>query len=110
MWTATSRKLHEAAVRVDKNVLVREMEDGEQRNPYGNTDEVRTHIVGKRELYKEKWNVLVEDTRTIDRRNMEKFDTLHSDDKTIAVLGDRWRSQTTREETNKIKKQCCFML
>ena len=34
--------------------------------------------------------------RKIDERDMEKFGTLDSSDKTIATLGDRWWPQTAR--------------
>ena len=58
--------------------------------PCGKAKESRTHIVGECELYKEKRDVLEEETRKIVACAMEKFSTLDSSEKTIAVLGDRW--------------------
>ena len=45
------------------------------------------HIVGEREMYTEERDVL--ETRKIDERDMEKFGTLDSSEKAIAILGDR---------------------
>ena len=36
---------------------------------------------------------------------MEKFDTLDSSEKTIAVLGDRWWPQTAKQEGDKIREK-----
>ena len=49
----------------------------------------RTHIVGYCEIYKEERDVLKEEMRKIDECGMEKFGTLDSSEKTIAILGDR---------------------
>ena len=40
-------------------------------------------------MYKEERDVF-EEMRKIDECGMEKFDTLDSSEKTIAILGDRW--------------------
>ena len=36
--------------------------------------------------------------------DMEKFGTLDSSEKTIAILGDRWWPQTAKQEGGKISK------
>ena len=54
----------------------------------------RTHRVEKREIYKEERDML-EEMRQIDECEMEKFGTLDSSEKTIAIPGDRWWPQTT---------------
>ena len=41
--------------------------------------------------------------RKIDECDMEKFGTLDSSEKTIAILGDRWWPQT-KQEGDKISK------
>ena len=46
-------------------------------------------------MYKKERDVLKE-IRKIDVCDMEKFDTLDSSEKTIAILGDRWWPQTTK--------------
>ena len=45
----------------------------------------RTHIVGECEIYKEERDVL--EMRKIDECDMERFGTLDSSEKTIAILG-----------------------
>ena len=41
---------------------------------------------------------------------MEKFGTLDSSEKTIAILGDRWWPQTAKQEGDKIsKKFLCYV-
>ena len=40
--------------------------------------------------------------RKIDECDMEVFDTLHSSEKTIAILGDTWWPQTAKLQGNKI--------
>ena len=42
-----------------------------------------------------------EDMRKIDECGTEKFGTLDSSDKTIAILGDRWWPQTAEQEGDK---------
>ena len=54
----------------------------------------RTNRVEKREIYKEERDML-EEMRQIDECEMEKFGTLDSSEKTIAIPGDRWWPQTT---------------
>ena len=65
--------------------------------PCVKAEESRTRIVGECELYKEERDVL-EEMRKIDECNMEKFGTLDSSEKTIAILGDRWWPQTVKQE------------
>ena len=46
--------------------------------------------------------VCVQQIRKIAEGGMEKFGTPDSSEKTIAIQGDRWRSQTAKQEGNKI--------
>ena len=70
-----------------------EEEEVAQMCPYRKAVDGRTHIVGEREIYKEKRDVL-EETRKIDKCGIEKFDTVHSNEKTVAMVGDRSVSYT----------------
>ena len=72
--------------------------------PCGKAVESRTHIVGECEIYKEERDIL--EMRKIDECDMEKFGTLDSSEKTIAILGDRWWPQTVKQEGDKISKKC----
>ena len=56
-------------------------------------------------MYKEERDVLEEDMRKIDERDIEKFGTLDSSEKTIAVLGDRWWPQTVKQEGDSTRKR-----
>ena len=47
-----------------------------QMCPFGKATEIRTHIVGETEMYKEERDVLEEDMRGINECDMEEFDTL----------------------------------
>ena len=49
--------------------------------------------------------------RKIDECDMEKFGTLDSSEKTIAILGDRWWPQTAKQEGHEISKKfmCCLL-
>ena len=60
--------------------------------------------MGECEIYNVVRNVL-EEMRKIDECGMEKFGTLDSSEKTIAILGDRWRPQTAKQKGDKISKQ-----
>ena len=53
-------------------------------------------------MYMEEWDVL--EMRKIDECDMEKFSTLDSSEKTIAILGDRWWPQTAKQGGGKIGK------
>ena len=44
--------------------------------------------------------------RKIDESGMEKFSTLDSSKKTIAILGDRCWPQTAKQEGEKRSKKC----
>ena len=81
----------------------REEEEIAHMCPCGKAVESRTHIVGDCEMYKEEWDVL-EEMRKIDECSMEKFGTLDSSEKTIAILGDRW-PQTANQKGDKISKK-----
>ena len=43
--------------------------------------------------------------REIDGCDVEKFGTLDGSDETIAILGDRWWTQTVKEKGDKISKE-----
>ena len=40
----------------------------------------------------------------MDERDMEKFGTLHSVEKTIAILGDGWWPRTAKQEGDNLKQ------
>ena len=67
--------------------------------------ESRTHIVGEYEIYTEEQGVLEGEMRKMDACDMEKFGTLDSSAKAIAILGDRWWQQTAKQEGDKISKR-----
>ena len=71
--------------------------------PCGKAVESRTHIVEECEIYKEERDAL--EMRKIDECDMEKFGTLDSSEKTIAILGDRWWPQTAKQQGDKISKK-----
>ena len=56
------------------------------------------------EIYKEERDVLEGEMRKINECDMEKYGTLDSSEKTIAILGDRWWPQTAKQEGDKISK------
>ena len=51
--------------------------------------------MGECEIYKEERDVLRE-MRKVDECDMERFGTLDSSEKTIAILGDRWWPKTAK--------------
>ena len=51
-------------------------------------------------MYKEERDVLAEMSK-IDECDTEKFSTLDSSEKTIAILGDRWWPQQAQQEEDK---------
>ena len=53
--------------------------------------------------YKEERDVL-EEMRKFDECDMEELGRLESSDKTIAILGDRWWPQTTKQDGDRISK------
>ena len=59
--------------------------------------------VGECERHKEERDVL-EEMRKIGMCDMEKFSTLDSSEKTIAILGDRRWSQTAKQEGDKTRR------
>ena len=59
--------------------------------------------MGECEIYKEERDVL-EGMRKIDECGMQKFGTLDSSEKAIAILRDRWWLQTAKQEGDKINK------
>ena len=60
--------------------------------------------MGECEIYKEERDVF-EEMRKVDECGMEKFGTLDSSEKTIAILGDRWWPQTAKQKGDKISKK-----
>ena len=68
----------------------REEEEDAQMCPCGRAVESRTHIVGECEIYKEERELLEEEMRKIDECGMEKFGTLDSSKKTIAIPENIW--------------------
>ena len=71
---------------------------------YTQVVESRTQRLGECETYKEERDVL-EEMRKLDEGGMDKFGTLDSSEKTIAILGDRWWPQTAKREGDKISKK-----
>ena len=67
-------------------------EDKDKQNcSCGKAIESRTHIVAECELYQEERDVLEGEMRDLDKSGMKSFDALdNSQEKTIAILGDRW--------------------
>ena len=53
------------------------------------------------EIYKEERDVLEGEMRKINECDMEKYGTLDSSEKTIAILGDRWWPQTAKQRQNR---------
>ena len=79
-----------------------EEEEDAQTCPCDKATESRTHVVGECEVYKEERDVLEAEMRKIDECDMENFGTQYSSEKTIAILGDSWWSQTVKQEWDKI--------
>ena len=69
--------------------------------------ESRTHVVGECEICKEERDALEKEMRKLDGCDMEKICRLliESSEKTIAILGDRWRPQTAKQDGDRISKQ-----
>ena len=65
--------------------------------PCGQANERRTYIVGDCEMYKEERDV-VEEKRKIDECDMEKSSALDNSEKTVAILGGKWRPQKAKQE------------
>ena len=73
--------------------------------PCGKAVGNRTHIVGECETYKEEWDVSEEMTK-IDECDMDYMGALHSSERTIAILGDRYWPQAAKQEAHhKISKK-----
>ena len=51
-------------------------------------------------MYKEERGVL--EVRQIDECDVDKFGTLDSSERTIAILGERWWPQTAKQEGGKL--------
>ena len=74
--------------------------------PRGCVEESRINMVGERELYKEERNVLKEDMKKIGECGLERWGTLNTSEKTIAIPGDGWWPQTAKQEGGKISGWC----
>ena len=72
--------------------------------PCGTTIESTTHIVGQCEIYKEERDALEEGMKKLDVCDMKEFGRLESSEKTIAIPGDRWWPQTTKQDGNRMSK------
>ena len=72
----------------------------------GEAVESRSHKVAECKIYKEERDVVGEIWK-IDKCDMEKFGTLDSSDKTIAILGDRRWPQTAKQEGHKKLDNFC---
>ena len=55
-------------------------------------------------MYEEERYVSEEEMREIDECDMEEFDTLDNSEKTIAILGDRWKPQVAKQEGVRLAK------
>ena len=75
-----------------------------QMCPCGKAVGSRTHIVGECEIYKEERDLL-DEMRKLDKCVMDKFGTLCSREKTIAILGDRWWPQKAKQEGDTLSKK-----
>ena len=74
---------------------------------YTQVVESRTQRLGECETYKEERDVL-EEMRKLDEGGMDKFGTLDSSEKTIAILGGRWWPQAAKQGAdNKGKTFLC---
>ena len=71
--------------------------------PCGTILESRTYLVGECEIFKEERDALQE-MRKLDVCGMGEFGRLESSEKTIAILGDRWWPQTTKQDGDRISK------
>ena len=71
----------------------------------GTAIESRTRIIGECGIYKEERDVLVEEMRKFDECDMQAFGRLESSEKAIAIVGDRWWSETAKQEGDRIIKQ-----
>ena len=76
-----------------------------QTCPCGKARDSRTHIVAECELYREERDILVEEMPEVKEGGMNLFEALYNMEKTIAILGDRWWSQTAKQDGDKICKK-----
>ena len=73
--------------------------------PRGTTLRSRIHIVGQCKIYNEERDAIEEGIRKLDVRDMEEFNKLESNEKTVAILGDRWWPQTAKQDGDRISEQ-----
>ena len=64
-------------------------------------------MVGGRELYKEERNALEEDMKKIGECGLERWGTINTSEKTIAIPGDGWWPLTAEQEGGKISGWWC---
>ena len=73
--------------------------------PCGTIIESRVHIVGECEVCKEERDALEEEMRKADVCDVKELGRLESSEKTIAILGDRWWPQTSKQDGHSLSKQ-----
>ena len=61
--------------------------------------------IGECEIDKKERDALEEEMRKIGECDMEEYCRLECSEKTIAILGDRWWPQTTKQDGDRISKQ-----
>ncbi|CAM9479691.1 unnamed protein product [Sphacelaria rigidula] len=83
----------------------KEEEVDAQNCPCGEAIESRSHLVAECELYKQERDVLEGKMRDANEDGMKPFDPLDSREKMMAVLGDRWWPQITKQDGDRICKR-----
>ena len=78
--------------------------------PCGEAMESITCIVVECEMRKEERAVLEEQMKGTDECDMDEFGTLNRSEKTIAVVGNRWRPQAAKPEGDKVSKTFLYVL
>ena len=75
--------------------------------PCGTTTEKSwIRIPGECDIYKEERDALEDKIKILNEYDMvEEFRRLESSEKTIAILGDRWWPQTSKQDGHRISKQ-----
>ena len=82
-----------------------EKDAGAHMCPCGGTIESRTHAVGDWNRQEGTGCVRGGDEEIRRVCDMEEFGRLESSEKTIAILGDRWWPQTTKQDEDRISEQ-----
>lgn len=66
--------------------------------PRGKAIGSRTHLMTEYQLYKEERVVLRGEMRDVNECDMELFDALDSEEKAMIILGNKWWSQTAKQD------------